>query len=228
MSRKLMSSSLQGVAVALLFTASVRAQIPGIGPAGEITRAQTGFQFTEGPAADLQGAIYFSDVQRNRVHKLDTQGVLTTFLEDTQGINGLMFDQRGRLIACQSGAGRIVAIDIATKNIEVLADKFNNVRFNSPNDLVVDRQGGIYFSDPSFGGTPTQDRQAVYYIAPGGAVTRLIDNLTRPNGVILSLDEKTLYVLHGSNSMMAYPVNSPGQLGAPQTFALQGAGGGDG
>jgi gluconolactonase len=228
MSRKLTSASLPLIAASLLFTASVQAQIPGIGPVGEIARAQTGFQFTEGPAADLQGNIYFSDVQRNRIHKLDTQGALTTFLEDTQGINGLMFDQRGRLIACQSGAGRIVAIDIVTKNTEVIADKFNNVRFNSPNDLVVDRQGGIYFSDPSFGGTPTQDRQAVYYIAPGGSVTRLIDNLTRPNGLILSLDEKTLYVLHGSNSVMVYPVNSPGRLGAPQTFALQGNGGGDG
>ncbi|MGH9768999.1 MAG: SMP-30/gluconolactonase/LRE family protein, partial [Blastocatellia bacterium] len=226
MSRKLTQSLL--LLAILLFPVPIRAQIPGIGPVGAITRAQTGFQFTEGPAADLQGNIYFSDVQRNRIHKLDTQGALTTFLEETQGINGLMFDQRGRLIACQSGAGRIVAIDIATKAIEVVADKFNDVRFNSPNDLVVDRQGGIYFSDPSFGGTPTQDKQGVYYVSPGGAVTRVIDDLTRPNGVILSLDEKTLYALHGSNSVMVYPINSPGQLGTPQTFALQGAGGSDG
>jgi len=226
MPRKLTQSLL--LLAALLFPVSIRAQIPGIGPIGDVARPQTGFQFTEGPAADLQGNIYFSDVQRNRIHKLDTQGALTTFLEDTQGINGLMFDQRGRLIACQSGAGRIVAIDITTKAIEVIADRFNNVRFNSPNDLIVDRQGGIYFSDPVFGGTPTQDRQGVYYVSPSGAVTRVIDNLTRPNGLRFSLDEKTLYVLHGSNNVMVYPVNSPGQLGTPQMFALQGNGGGDG
>jgi gluconolactonase len=216
------------LALALLFPLTINAQIQGIGPVGDVVRAQMGFQFTEGPAADLQGNIYFTDVQRNRIHKLDTQGNLTTFLEDTQGANGLMFDPRGRLIACQGGAGRIIAIDIATKNIEVVADRFNNVRFNSPNDLVVDRQGGIYFSDPIFGGTPSQDLQAVYYVAPGGAPARIISNLTRPNGVILSPDEKTLYVLHSQPTVMAYPVASPGQLGAPQSLALTGTGSGDG
>src|SRR5262249_12508327 len=131
----------------LLLTTAMQAQIPDIGPIGPVKQEQTGFQFTEGPAADLQGNIYFSDVRSNRIHKIDTQGQLTTFLENTQGINGLMFDPRGRLIACQSGTGSIVAIDVATKNIEIIATQFENTRFNSPNDLVVDRQGNIYFSD---------------------------------------------------------------------------------
>jgi gluconolactonase len=74
------------------------AQINGIGPTGQVERTQMGFQFTEGPAADLLGNIYFTDVQRNRIHKIDTAGQLTTFLENTQGMNGLMFDPRGRLI----------------------------------------------------------------------------------------------------------------------------------
>lgn len=212
-----------------LSVSSVHAQtIPGIGPVGEVARAQMGFIFTEGPTPDAQGNIYFTDVQASRIYKLDTQGTLTTFLENTQGANGLMFDPRGRLIACQSGAGRIIAIDVATKNIEIIAAQFNNLRFNSPNDLMIDRQGGIYFSDPVFGGTQVQDVQAVYYIAPGGTVTRVIANLTRPNGVRLSPDEKTLYVLHSLPDVQVYPVNAPGQLGAPQTFALQGNGNGDG
>lgn len=214
--------------ISFLLVLSVHAQIPGIGPVGQVTRAQMGFAFTEGPTPDAQGNIYFTDVQGNRIHRLDTQGTLTTFLENTQGANGLMFDPRGRLIACQSGVGRIIAIDVATKNIEVIAAQFNNLRFNSPNDLVIDRQGGIYFSDPVFGGTQVQDRQAVYYIAPGGAVTRVIENLTRPNGVRLSPDERTLYVLHSLPNVQVYPVNAPGQLGAPQTFALQGTSSGDG
>ncbi|MBX7223533.1 MAG: SMP-30/gluconolactonase/LRE family protein [Blastocatellia bacterium] len=211
-----------------LIPASAQA-IPGIGPDGTVTRAQTGFTFTEGPAADTQGNIYFTDVQRSRIHVLDTQGQLSTFLENTQGANGLMFDGRGRLIACQGGAGRIIAIDIATKAIEVVADQFQGKRFNSPNDLVVDRQGGVYFSDPVFGGTQVQDVQAVYYVNSDKQVTRLIGDLTRPNGVILSPDEATLYVLHGLPNVMAYPVTAPGQLGPGRVLTdLQSTSGGDG
>lgn len=189
--------------------------IAGIGPAGPIVRAHTGFKFTEGPAADAQGNVYFTDIPNNRIHKVDTAGKLTTFLEDSQRCNGLMFDGRGRLIACQGGAGRVIAIDVATKKIEVLADSYNGKRFNAPNDLVVDRHGGVYFTDPAFGkDAPAQDKMAVYYIAPDGKVVRLIDDLQRPNGVILSPDEKTLYVLpSGSPDVMAYPVLAPGKLG---------------
>jgi len=194
--------------------------IPGIGPAGEIVQAHTGFKFTEGPAADAQGNVYFTDIPNNRIHKVDIAGQLTTFLEDSQGCNGLMFDGRGRLIACQGKAGRVIAMDVATKKIEPLADTYNGKRFNSPNDLVVDRHGGVYFTDPSFGkDAPPQDKMAVYYIAPDRKVTRLIDDLPRPNGVILSPDEKTLYVVpSGSPDVMAYPVVAPGKLGKGRLF----------
>jgi gluconolactonase len=201
---------------AAITTAQENQPIAGIGPAGEIVQAHTGFKFTEGPAADAQGNVYFSDISNNRIHKVDTAaGKLTTLLEDSQGCNGLMVDGRGRLIACQGGAGRVIAIDVATKQIEVLAETYNGKRFNAPNDLVVDRQGGVYFTDPSFGrGEPAQDKMAVYYIASDRKVTRLIDDLLRPNGVILSPDEKTLYVLpSGAADVMAYSVESPGRLG---------------
>jgi gluconolactonase len=179
----------------------------------------TGFAFTEGPAADAEGNVYFSDVRNNRIHKVSTDGKLTTFLENSQGCNGLMFDAMGRLIACQGGAGRVVAIDASSKAIEVLAAEYNGKRFNAPNDLVVDRHGGIYFTDPSFGREPSQDKMAVYYVSPDKKVTRLIDDLERPNGVILSPDEKTLYVLpSGSPNVMAYSVQGPGKLGAGRVF----------
>lgn len=204
----------------LIFASSVQAQISGIGPVGQITQAQVGFQFTEGPAVDLLGNIYFTDVQRSRIHKIDTAGQLTTFLENTQGMNGLMFDPRGRLIACQSTAGRIVAIDIATKTITEIASQFEGVRFNSPNDLVIDRTGNIYFTDRNGNG--------VYFITTDNTVKKIISTLTLPNGILLSIDEKTLYVLHGSPSLMVYPLSGPGQLGTPQTIPLTGNGGGDG
>ena len=124
--------------------------IPGIGPVGEIIRAHTGFQFTEGPAADLQGNVYFTDVQQNRIHKVDIPGQLSTFLENSQGCNGLMFDGRGRLIACQGGPGRIIAVDVSTKAIEVVADQYQGKRFDRPNDLVVDRSGGEHREGDSY------------------------------------------------------------------------------
>ncbi|MDX2033037.1 MAG: SMP-30/gluconolactonase/LRE family protein [Blastocatellia bacterium] len=218
MTRRTIRAALFLLASGLLLPAT--AQIPGIGPAESVARAQIGFQFTEGPAADLRGNVYFTDVQRNRIHKIDTQGQLTTFLENTQGMNGLMFDPRGRLIACQGGAGAIVAIDAATKAITPIADRFETTRFTSPNDLVIDRAGNIYFTD--------RNGNAVYFIATDNKVTRLITNLSLPNGILLSLDEKTLYLLSGSPNLVAYPLAAPGQLGAPQTFPLFGTGGGDG
>jgi gluconolactonase len=108
-----------------------------------------------------------------------------------------------------------VAIDPKSKEIMVLAAEYNGKKFNRPNDLVVDRAGGVYFTDPMFGsGQPNQDKMAVYYVTSDGKVTRLIDDLMRPNGVILSPDEKTLYVLpSGSPDVMSYSLISPGKLG---------------
>ncbi|HEX8199945.1 MAG TPA: SMP-30/gluconolactonase/LRE family protein, partial [Isosphaeraceae bacterium] len=185
--------------------------IPGVGPRGPIAAHHSGFRFTEGPAADAQGRVYFSDVQANRIHRLDPDGRLTTFLEDSQGCNGLMFDGRGRLLACQGAAGRVIAIDVTTKQITVLAEKFNGKPLDRPNDLVVDRSGGVYFTDPS--------ARSVYYVAPGGAMTRPISDLPRPNGVILSPDETRLYVLpSGTPDVMDYPVEAPGRLGPGRVF----------
>jgi len=207
----------------LLASAAVAAQenqpIAGIGPTGPVTKAHTGFQFTEGPAADAEGNVYFTDIPRNRILKAGTDGKLTTFLENSEGCNGLMFDAKGRLIACQGRAGRVIAISVSSKAIEVLAGEYDGKRFNAPNDLVLDKHGGVYFTDPSFGQGATQDKMAVYYVSAEKRVTRLIDDLSRPNGVILSPDEKTLYVLpSGSPDVMAYPVESPGKLAAGKVF----------
>ncbi len=196
--------------------------IPGIGPKGEIVKLHTGFKFTEGPAADAQGNLFFTDIPSNRILKVDTEGKLSTFLENSQGCNGLMFDGKGRLIACQGTAGRIVSIDLDTKEVKAVADQFNGKRFNRPNDVCVDRQGGVYFTDPVFGqGETPQDKMCVYYVSASGDVTRLIDDLPRPNGVILSPDEKTLYVLpSGAPELMAYPVDAPGQINKAKGKAL--------
>ncbi len=212
------------IGAAVLLVAGARAaednkSIPGIGPAGEIVKVATDFKFTEGPAHDAQGSIYFTDIPNNKILKVDAEGKVSTFLEDSQGCNGLMFDQKGRLIACQGGAGRVIAIDPKTKEISVLAGEYNGKRFNAPNDLVVDRNGGVYFTDPSFRPEASQDKMAVYYVSADKQVTRLIDDLQRPNGVILAPDEKTLYVLpSGSPDVMAYPVEGAGKIGKGKVF----------
>lgn len=188
--------------------------IPGIGPVGEIVKLHTGFAFTEGPAADAEGNVYFTDIRNNRIHRVDVDGKLSTFLEDSKACNGLMFNSKGLLIACQGGTGKVIAIDPKSKEITVVAGEYNGKRFNAPNDLVIDRQDGVYFTDPAFGRDMAQDKMGVYYVDTKGTVTRLIDDLPRPNGVLLSPDEKTLYVLpSGSPNVMAYPVLEPGKIG---------------
>lgn len=193
--------------------------IPGVGPKGEARKLHGDLQFTEGPTSDGQGNLYFSDIPANRIYKVDVAGSLSIFLEPSNHTNGLMFN-RGRLLACEMD-GRLVAIDVASKETEALAAQHNGQRFNAPNDLVVDRAGGVYFTDPHFRApTPLpQEVVAVYYAADDGQVTRLADDLKAPNGVILSPDEKTLYVVPTlQKQMMAYPVTSAGKIGAGKVF----------
>ncbi len=194
--------------------------IPGIGPAGEIMKVHSGFQFTEGPAADTNGNVYFTDIPAERINKVDAAGKLSVFLEPSGHANGLMFNAAGNVVACQMD-GRLVEIDIATKQVQPLAETFNGKRFNAPNDLVIDSAGGVYFTDPHFRAPEPlpQDKLGVYYRATNGTVTRLIDDLPAPNGVILSPDEKTLYVIPSlQKEMMAYPVTGSGKLGEGRVF----------
>ena len=199
--------------------------IPGIGPVGKIVKLHSGFKFTEGPAADREGNVYFSDIPNERIHKVDKDGKLSIFREKSNRANGLMVNAKGEIVACEM-AGRVVAISSDGKKVRVLADNFEDKPFNAPNDLVIDKQGGVYFTDPSFGAKKPlpQGKTGVYYIAPDGKVTRLIDDLGLPNGVKLSPDEKTLYVIPtGPAEMMAYPVEAPGKLGKGRVFCkLQG------
>ena len=208
--------------LALLFAATLAAQepIPGIGPKGPATKVAGGFGFIEGPAADGQGNLYFSDIPNARIHKLDAQGKVTVFREKSNKSNGLMVDGKGRILACEMD-GAVVALSADGQGREVLADQHNGKPLNAPNDLVIDKTGGIYFTDPMYGAkTPLpQGKTCVYYLPKGGKPVRLLDNLPNPNGVILSPDEKTLYVIPSSQrQMMAYPVEAPGKLGAGRVF----------
>jgi gluconolactonase len=208
--------------------------IAGVGPAGKTVKLHTGFVFVEGPAADRDGSVYFSDIPNEKIHKVDAKGELTVFIDKSNFANGLMVSGKGELVACEM-AGQIAAYDLKTKKRRVIADKYEGNRFNAPNDLVIDKHGGIYFTDPSFRAPKPlpQGKMGVYYIDPEGKVSRVIDDLTNPNGIKLSPDERTLYVVPtGPVEMKSYPVTAPGKLGAGKVFCTlkgkPGTAGGDG
>ncbi len=210
------------------------APIAGIGPTGPLEVVHDKLMFAEGPAADASGNLYFTDVPASKIYRATSSGAPELVLDKSEGTNGTMFAADGRLIACQSRLGRIIGIHIDTGKIDVLADTYNGKRFNQPNDLVLDRQGGVYFTDPAIG-TGKQDKQGVYYVARSGEVTRLIDDLVFPNGILLSPDEKTLYVMpYVTPNLMAYPIEAPGKIGKGDEFCQLPAnakgkrGGGDG
>lgn len=141
------------IVLALSLFAFAQAQaadaIPGIGPTGPVTKVDGVYQFTEGPAADAQGNVYFSDIPANRIYKIDPQGKVALFLEPSGHTNGLMLLGSGEIGACQMD-GQVVAISADDQSIRPLAKEYNGARFNAPNDLVIDRAGGVYFTDPHF------------------------------------------------------------------------------
>ena len=162
----------------------------------------TSIAFTEGPAADGDGNVYFSEIRGDRILKYSPDGTWSEFRSPSRRANGLAFDALGRLIACEGadiGGGRqVTRTDVATGKVEVLADRFEGKRLNSPNDLTVDRQGRIYFTDPRYGNQDGRELETedVYMIDIDGSLQRVATqpDITKPNGIGLSPDGKTLYV----------------------------------
>lgn len=194
--------------------------IPGIGPKGKVTKVHGDFKFTEGPAADKNGVVYFSDIPASRVYRLESDDQVSVFREPSNHTNGSMFNAEGELVSCEMD-GQVVVVSADGKQVRPLAAMYQGQRFNAPNDLVIDRADGVYFTDPHFQAPNPlpQGVTAVYYVGGGGLVKRLIDDLKAPNGVILSVDEKTLYVVpSGQAEVMAYPVESPGKIGQGKVF----------
>lgn len=190
-----------------------------VAPDAKVEKLADGFKFTEGPAADANGDIFFTDIPNNRIHKWSLAGELSTFRENSGGANGLFFDKAGNLIACEGNNRRLVSIDKKSR-ASVLADKYNNKPFNKPNDLWIDPKGGVYFSDPAYGTEVVQDGEHVYYLAADRKkVIRVIDDMVRPNGVIGTADGKLLYVADaGAKKTYVYTINDDGTLSNKRLF----------
>ena len=146
---------------------------------------------TEGPVADKEGTVYFSDPYGTKVYKWSPDGTLSIFTEKFNGPNGLAIDKDGNLIACEAYNRRITSLSKDDK-VTVLADSFDGKKFNEPNDLFIDRKGGIYFSDPYFHvhyEPLEQNGHDVYYITPDRSkVIRVIDDMENPNGIFSAPD----------------------------------------
>jgi len=174
-----------------------------------------GLKFTEGPAWSPQGFLLFSDIPANRIYRWEEGKALAVFRQPSHNSNGLAFDARGRLLACEHGARRVTRTELDGK-ITVLAERYEGKRLNSPNDLTLAADGSIYFTDPPYGVKPADrelDFQGVYRIAPDGRLLLLVRDMFRPNGIALSPGGKRLYVDDSARKLVnVYDVQPDGSL----------------
>lgn len=192
-----------------------------LGKAETIAKVTDKEVFTEGPAVDRGGTLYFTNVPQSKILTWNPQSKqLAVFRESSHKTNGLYFDPRGRLLCCEGEAGRVTRTDIGTGKIEVLAASFNGFPFAAPNDLCQDRRGRTYFTSRPGVEDPAQGNvNAVYRIDPDGKVARLLHwpNIHMPNGIVISPDDKTLYLIEAHpdaehhRNILAYDLNE-GQL----------------
>ena len=201
-------------------------------PARELA-VETTVAFTEGPTVAEDGSVYFTDLGNNRIMRWSADGQLTTFRQPSNRANGLIFDSEWRLLACEGGDGetalpRITRTDMATGEVEVLADAFEGRELHQPNDLTIDGQGRIYFTDRP-GPNPTANQtgvHGVYRIDPDGAVARILTEpeVVRPNGIVVSPDDTTLYVIEteqaegGPRLIRAYDLSPEGTVDNMRIF----------
>jgi len=198
----------------------------------KLEKLADGFAFTEGPAADAEGNVFFTDQPNDRILKWSVDGKLTNWMQPCGRSNGLCFDGKGNLIACADEKNELWSID-PQKKVTVLVKDYRGKLLNGPNDVWVRRDGGIYFTDPFYKrnywkrGPIEQDVQGVYYLPPDrGQLVRVIDDLEQPNGIIGTADGKRLYVadIKGKKTY-SYDIKDDGSLANKQLFCGMGSDG---
>jgi gluconolactonase len=172
-----------------------------------------GFPGGEGPVWSRQGFLIFSDYSKDRLYKYVPGKTPEVYREDSHGANGNTMDRQGRLYSCEYKSRRVTRTDRKGR-VEILVDKFEGKRFNAPNDIVVRRDGHVYFTDPLF--TPLDQRDldfyGVYHVTPMGKIEAIARIKTRPNGVTLSPDGKILYVANtDERNIRAYDLDRNGK-----------------
>ncbi|HEY3301139.1 MAG TPA: SMP-30/gluconolactonase/LRE family protein [Methylophilaceae bacterium] len=198
--------------------------IPGVVPGGiELRPIKSGFTGTEGPITLPDGSLIFTETQANRITKIGLDGSISSFINDSNGANGLAFAPNGDLYAAQT-LKPSVGIIYPANRAKVLAKDYQGKPLGRPNDLVLDKKGGVYFTDPGVAPKPNEapaTKPAVYYIKPSGELILIADDITRPNGIQLSPDEKILYVANTAGEFVfAYDIAEDGSVGPRRKFAL--------
>jgi gluconolactonase len=180
-----------------------------------IEKVDAGLRFTEGAVWSREGFLLFSDVPNNQIRKLVPGERSTVFRDDSHGANGNTFDAQGRLYSCESKTRRVVRMDKKGK-MEVLADKWEGKRLNAPNDIVVRKDGHIYFTDPAFGDQADARELSfygVYHITPKGVMSLIAKPAGRPNGIAFSPNGRILYVDNSDDrNVRAYDVDHNGEV----------------
>jgi gluconolactonase len=184
------------------------------------------FSFTEGPAADRQGNIFFTDQPNNKIWEYDTHGKLSVFLDTAGRSNGTYFDSKGNLITCADEKNQLWLINPERK-VTILLKDFNGHRFNGPNDLWVDASDGIYFTDPYFqrdywqrkGPDPEIKGERLYYLPKGKKEATIVDqDLKKPNGIVGTRDGYLFVSDMGVGKIFKYDINKDGALKNRRVF----------
>ena len=203
-----------------------------IEPGTKVEKMADGFLFTEGPAADAKGNVYFTDQPNDRIMIWSLSGKLSTFMQPCGRSNGLSFDKDGNLWACADQKNELWCIT-PDRKITVIPSKYQEKPLNGPNDLWNTPYGGVYFTDPYYKrtwwdhDTMQQPYQAVYYLKPDHkTIIRVIDDLVQPNGIVGTPDGKTLFVADiAGNKTWKYSINKDGSLGNKKLFCDKGSDG---
>jgi gluconolactonase len=195
-------------------------------------RAGTGYAFTEGPAVDSKGNVYFTDQPNDRILKWSTDGKIETYMEGAGRSNGLYLDKAGNIWSCADANNELWKIS-KDKEHTVMVANFDGKKFNGPNDLWIDPRGGVYFTDPFYKRdywTRTEqeiEKQDVYYLSPDGkTVTVAATDFMQPNGIVGSGDGKRLYVadIRGKKTYV-FDILADGRLGDRKLFTEMGSDG---
>lgn len=197
-----------------------------------LKRISNQFSFTEGASVDKMGNVFFTDQPNDKIWKYDTDGKLSIFLDKAGRSNGTYFDHKGNLLTCADEKDELWSIDPKGKVTIILKD-FEGHRFNGPNDLWEDLNGGIYFTDPYYQRpywdrtTPDIKGEKVYYLGKGKKKAVVVaDDLLQPNGIVGSPDGKYLLVADiKDDKTYKYNINPDGSLSGKKLFCKQGSDG---
>lgn len=221
------------VLISFIFMASAQERKSSIiADKATIEQAGSGFLFTEGPAVDVNGRVYFTDQPNDRIHIWDEKEGISLWLEGTGRSNGMYFDNKGQLVTCADEKTQLAYFD-KDKNLIKLCDSYEGKHLNGPNDVWVTPKGDYYFTDPYYhrnwwadGHKEIQDVRGVYYLSAKGDVTRVIDDFKTPNGLIGTPDGKVLYVADiEDEKIWKYDIQPDGRLLNKTFFAPHGSDG---